>query len=85
MVTRFLSCQPDVPESRRWLVLALADVALFPGCGPVFVPESSHDCLTDARLALEAANAADAPAPEQAPAPHGAREAPVARDARGAP
>ncbi len=65
MVARFLSCQPDAPDGRRWLVLALADVAVFPGAGPVLVAESSHERLADARLALEAANGAEPPPAER--------------------
>ena len=72
MTTRVLSCQPDAPDGRPWLVLVEADVGALPGCGPVLVTESSHEREADARRALEAAATRDA------------REAHDARDARGA-
>ena len=64
-VARFLSCQPDAPDGRCWLVLAIGARG---GTGrPVFTVESSHARLADARDALARANRAALRLVEAAP------------------
>lgn len=53
-MTHTVSFEPDAPDGKCWLVLALANIENGPLGGPVWIPDSAHETYEDAKAAFDA-------------------------------